>query len=106
MCAQVYIMVQVSVRVGSHKYVKRVGVDLLMVNSRGKYIVDDDGLVFTRVGFPVYDRVGYRRRAIIWHGDGINLVDRITNAILERGTRSKVQVLFGMGDGLILAVLL
>jgi len=81
MCAQVYIMVQVSARVGSHKSVERVGVDLLMVNSRGKYIADDGGLAFARVGFPGYDRVGYQRRAIIGYGGRINLVDRITNAI-------------------------
>ena len=36
MCAQVYIMVQVQARVGSHKSVEGVGVDLLMINSRGK----------------------------------------------------------------------
>lgn len=36
-------MVQVSARVGSHKSVERVGVDLLMVNSHGKYIADDGG---------------------------------------------------------------
>ena len=65
MCAQVYIMVQVSARVGSHKSDKRVGVDRLMGGSHGKYIADDTGLAFARVGFPAYDRVGYQRRAII-----------------------------------------
>jgi len=81
MCAQVYITVQVSARVGC-KSVKRVGVDLLMANSHGKYIADDAGLAFARVEFPGYDRVGYQRRAIIGYGGGIDLVDRITNAIL------------------------
>jgi nitrogenase molybdenum-iron protein beta chain len=52
-----------------------------MANSHGKYIADDEGLAFARIGFPVYDRVGYQRRAIIGYGGGINLVDRITNAI-------------------------
>ena len=42
-CAQVYTMVRVSACVGLHKSVKRVGVDLLMVNSYGKYIADDGG---------------------------------------------------------------
>jgi nitrogenase molybdenum-iron protein beta chain len=41
------------------------------------------GFAFTRVGFLVYDRVGYQRRAIIGHGGGIDLVDRITNAIRD-----------------------
>jgi nitrogenase molybdenum-iron protein alpha/beta subunit len=31
----------------------------------------------------VYDRVGYQRRAIIGYGGGINLVDRIANAVLD-----------------------
>ncbi|MEA3281775.1 MAG: nitrogenase component 1, partial [Euryarchaeota archaeon] len=53
-----------------------------MANSRGRYIADDGGLAFARVGFPVYGRVGYQRRAIIEYDGGINLVDRITNAIL------------------------
>jgi len=70
MCAQV-IMVQVSARVGSHKSIKRVGVDLLMVNSH-RSTSQMMGLAFARVGFPVYDRVGYQRRAIIEYGGGIN----------------------------------
>ena len=31
----------------------------------------------------MYDRVGYQRRATIGYGGGIDLVDRITNAILD-----------------------
>ena len=31
---------------GLHKSVKRVGVDLLMANSHGKYIADDEGFAF------------------------------------------------------------
>ena len=54
-------MVQVQARVGSHKSVERVGADLLMANSHGKYTADDGGLAFARVGFPAYDRVGYQR---------------------------------------------
>nr|QNO43361.1 hypothetical protein EBGJIAFC_00003 [Methanosarcinales archaeon ANME-2c ERB4]QNO44088.1 hypothetical protein AFMMMMLI_00002 [Methanosarcinales archaeon ANME-2c ERB4]QNO44203.1 hypothetical protein DHFCJGNJ_00011 [Methanosarcinales archaeon ANME-2c ERB4]QNO46506.1 hypothetical protein IOLGBOFK_00003 [Methanosarcinales archaeon ANME-2c ERB4] len=68
---------------GLHKSVKRVDVDLLMANSHGKYITDDEGLAFARVGFLVYDRVGYQRRAIIGYGGGIDLVDVIADAILD-----------------------
>jgi len=68
---------------GLHKSVKRVGVDLVMGNSQATYIGGDEGLAFARVGFTVYNRVGYQRRAIIGYGGGINLVDRITNAILD-----------------------
>ena len=80
-------MVQVSARAGSHKIVKRVGVDLL-ANLHGKYIADDEGLAFARVGFLVYDRIGYQRRAIIGYGGGIDLVDLITNAILDHAGAS------------------
>jgi len=66
-----------------HEAVKRVGADLLMANTHGKVIADDEGLAFARLGFPVYDRVGYQRIPIIGYGGGINLVDRITNAILD-----------------------
>jgi nitrogenase molybdenum-iron protein beta chain len=66
-----------------HEAVKAVGVDLVMGNSQATYIGDDEKTAFARIGFPVYDRVGYQRRAIIGYGGGINLVDRITNAILD-----------------------
>ncbi len=36
-----------------HEAVKAVGVDLLMGNSHGKYLTDDRGLAFARIGFPV-----------------------------------------------------
>ena len=81
MCAQVYTMVQVSTRLGSHKSDKRAGVDLLMVNSHRKCTTGDEGLAFARVGFSAHDRVGYQRRATIGYGGGIDLVDRIANAI-------------------------
>ncbi|KAF5417817.1 MAG: hypothetical protein C5S49_02755 [Candidatus Methanogaster sp.] len=74
-------MMQVSACVGSHKSVKMVSVDLVMGNSCGTYIADYMWLAFARIGFPVNDRVGYSRRAIIEYGGGIDLVDRIANAI-------------------------
>ncbi|PXF58811.1 MAG: hypothetical protein C4B59_12710 [Candidatus Methanogaster sp.] len=40
-----------------HESVKRVGVDLVMGSSHGKYIADDGGLAFARVGFAVYGRI-------------------------------------------------
>ena len=83
MCAGVHNDAGFRLR-GLHKSVKRVGVDLLMVNSHGKYIADYKGLAFARIGFSVCDWVGYQRRAIIGYGGGINLVDRVTNAIPDR----------------------
>ncbi len=59
-----------------------------MGNSQAKYIGDDEKIAFARIGFPVYDRVGYQRRAIIGYNGGINLMDLITNSILEHGDAS------------------
>ncbi|RZN40588.1 MAG: hypothetical protein EF813_03100 [Methanosarcinales archaeon] len=52
-----------------------------IIKSLQTYIGGDENPAFARIGFLVYDRVGYQRRAIIGHNGGINLVDRITNAI-------------------------
>ncbi len=76
-------MMQVSARVCPHKSVKRVGVDLVMGSSQATYIRDDEKIAFARIGFPVFDRMGYQRRAIIRYSGRINLVDRITNAISD-----------------------
>lgn len=73
---------------GLHEAVKAAGVDLLMANTHGKSIADDEKIAFARLGFPVYDRVGYQRRAIIGYNGGINLVDLIANSILEHGDAS------------------
>ncbi len=37
-----------------------------------------------RVGFPIEERFGYHRRAIVGYRGGIYLVDKITNAILTK----------------------
>jgi nitrogenase molybdenum-iron protein beta chain len=37
-----------------------------------------------RIGFPVYDRMGAQRIAMIGYKAGIQLVDIITNMILEK----------------------
>jgi nitrogenase molybdenum-iron protein beta chain len=44
----------------------------------------DLGIPLYRVGYPVYDRVGYQRRPIIGYNGALNLVDGITNTILDK----------------------
>ena len=68
-----------------HEAAKAAGCDLLMANTHGKSIADDEKIAFVRLEFPVYDRVGYQRRAIIGYNGGINLIDLITNSILGHG---------------------
>ncbi len=65
-----------------HKRFKEKPVDLLIGHSKGKYLSDDHKIPLVRVGFPVEDRVGYHRRAIVGYRGSMQLVDEITNTLL------------------------
>ncbi|MCX9074538.1 MAG: nitrogenase molybdenum-iron protein subunit beta [Candidatus Methanoperedens sp.] len=65
-----------------HKVVKTHGAELIVGNSKGKDIADDENVPLVRVGFPVYDRVGVYRYPIIGYNGSIYLLDQMTNAIL------------------------
>ncbi|MEM4196150.1 MAG: nitrogenase component 1, partial [Methanothermobacter sp.] len=58
-------------------------VDLMIGNSDGRLIARDLGIPLVRVGFPVYDRVGYQRVPIIGYRGAVNLINRITNTVLR-----------------------
>jgi nitrogenase molybdenum-iron protein beta chain len=64
--------------------VKENPVDLMIGHSDGRLIAQDVGIPLIRAGFPVYDRAGYHRRPIVGYNGGINLIDRITNTIMEK----------------------
>ncbi|MBU4547782.1 MAG: nitrogenase molybdenum-iron protein subunit beta, partial [Euryarchaeota archaeon] len=57
--------------------------DIIIGHSDGRLIAQDLDIPLVRVGFPVYDRVGYHRVPIVGYRGGINLLDRITNTVLE-----------------------
>ncbi len=65
-----------------HEVVKTYGAELIVGNSKGKDIADDENIPLVRVGFPVYDRVGVYRYPIIGYNGSIYLLDQMTNAIL------------------------
>ena len=65
-------------------YLKENPVDLMIGNSDGRLISLDLGIPLIRVGFPVYDRVGYQRQPIVGYRGGLYLMDLITNTILEK----------------------
>jgi nitrogenase molybdenum-iron protein beta chain len=65
-----------------HEVVKAQGAELIVGNSKGKDIADDENIPLVRVGFPVYDRVGVYRYPIIGYNGSIYLLDQMTNAIL------------------------
>ena len=63
--------------------VKDKNIHVLLGNSKGKDMSSDLKVPLVRVGFPVYDRVGYFRYPIVGYNGSIRLLDMITNAILE-----------------------
>ncbi|HIH43936.1 MAG TPA: nitrogenase, partial [Candidatus Methanoperedenaceae archaeon] len=65
-----------------HEAVKTRGSELILGNSKGKDIADDENVPFVRFGFPVYDRVGVYRYPIMGYNGSIYLLDQMTNAIL------------------------
>ncbi|MBI5788280.1 MAG: nitrogenase [Candidatus Schekmanbacteria bacterium] len=62
---------------------KKEPVHVLLGNSKGKDLANDENVPIVRVGFPVYDRVGAFRYPIIGYNGSIYLLDQIVNAILE-----------------------
>jgi len=67
-----------------HKRIKDEPVDLLFGTSKGRFIEEDQGIPLIRVGFPIEDRFGYHRRAIVGYRGAIYLVDKVTNAVLTK----------------------
>lgn len=67
-----------------HKCIKAEPVDVLMGHSKGKFLADAEKIPLIRVGFPVEDRFGYHRRAIVGYKGAMYLVDEITNAVLAQ----------------------
>jgi len=65
-------------------YLKENPVDLMIGNSDGRLIALDLGIPLIRMGFPVYDRVGYQRQPILGYRGGLYLMDLITNTVLEK----------------------
>ncbi len=69
-----------------HKRIQAEPVDLLIGHSKGKFMADAENIPLVRVGFPIEDRFGYHRRAIVGYTGGIYLVDEITNLLLASKT--------------------
>ncbi|HEY0196795.1 MAG TPA: nitrogenase component 1 [Methanobacterium sp.] len=64
-------------------YIKKNPVDLLIGNSDARLMAKEAEIPLVRVGFPVYDRVGYHRHPIVGYNGGIHLINLITNTVLE-----------------------
>lgn len=57
--------------------------DILIGNSNGRYIAKILDIPLVRVGLPIHDRVGAQRILTVGYRGALELLDRITNAILE-----------------------
>lgn len=66
-----------------HQQVKKTGVDLLIGNSYGARIAADENIPLFRVGFPIFDRVGAQRIHILGYKGSLNLLDQLTNTIIQ-----------------------
>jgi len=65
-------------------YAVKLDANLLIGNSDGKVITEKEGIPLVRVGFPVHDRVGGQRKVTTGYNGSLNLLDEITNTLLER----------------------
>ena len=70
-----------------HQWIKNEKVDLMIGSTYGKQIARAEDIPFVRAGFPVIDRYGGPLQAIVGYKGGMYLVERITNALLDRFDR-------------------
>ena len=57
--------------------------EILIGNSNGRYIAKARNIPLVRVGLPIHDRVGAQRILTVGYRGAMELLDRITNAIME-----------------------
>jgi nitrogenase molybdenum-iron protein NifN len=57
--------------------------EILIGNSNGRYIAKARNIPLVRVGLPIHDRIGAQRILTVGYRGAMELLDRITNTILE-----------------------
>jgi nitrogenase molybdenum-iron protein beta chain len=70
-----------------HQWIKNERVDLMIGTTYGKQIARAEDIPFVRAGFPVIDRYGGPLLPIVGYNGGIHLVEKISNALLDRFDR-------------------
>ena len=66
-----------------HHAIKERGSDILIGNSYGASMAQEENMPLLRTGFPIFDRLGAQRISTLGYSGGIDFVDRITNTILD-----------------------
>jgi nitrogenase molybdenum-iron protein beta chain len=70
-----------------HQWIKNEKVDLMLGSTYGKQIAKAEDIPFIRAGFPVIDRYGGPLQPIVGYSGGAQMVEKITNALLDRFDR-------------------
>lgn len=65
------------------KLAKEKDINLSIGPSDGKYLTEKGNIPLVRMGFPIIDRVGGQRILSVGYTGTLNLLDRITNTLLE-----------------------
>ena len=92
-----------------HREIKDVGAEILLGNSYGASIAEEEKIPLFRVGFPIFDRMGAQRISTLGYNGGTEFVDRLTNTLLdfyydeagyelERSEEIADEELFGEGE--------
>jgi nitrogenase molybdenum-iron protein NifN len=66
---------------------EKKSVNIAIGHSGGKYLTEKVNIPLVRVGFPIHDRVGGQRILSVGYTGTMQLLDRITNTILENKQR-------------------
>jgi nitrogenase molybdenum-iron protein beta chain len=69
------------------QWIKQEPVDLIIGNTYGKYIAREFDIPLVRVGFPILDRVGHSFFTVSGYVGAIRLIEKISNAILDKYDR-------------------
>ncbi|MDP4178998.1 MAG: nitrogenase molybdenum-iron protein subunit beta [Bacillota bacterium] len=67
-----------------HQWIKNESVDLIIGNSYCKYIAREENIPHVRFGFPIIDRYGHYYCPDFGYAGSIRLVEKISNAILDK----------------------
>lgn len=70
-----------------HQHLKNEPVDLLIGNTHLKHMARAENIPLVRVGFPIMDRVGHRCFSCLGYRGGMRLVEKITDAFLDKKDR-------------------
>lgn len=65
------------------KYALDLGANLMIGSSDGRRIEEKQGIPLIRASFPIHDRIGGQRILSIGYVGSLNLIDEVTNKILE-----------------------